>query len=456
MMAKDYFKEITPRSGPMHEPAVADDYEDEVEVPIHKVESRGIRNISHSRTSRSRVGDGMREAPHTHPHGRSGRRVTAWWIWVAAGLSVVVLGGIGLLMMRSTTVTVIPKSHPVVFGPTSSFTAYPNASSGSSLSYTAQTSDLEDSEPVASQGTMYVAPKKASGEITVVNNYSSATVKLIKNTRFSTPDGLIFKTPATVVVPGKKGSVPGSITITVIAEKEGTKYNVGPVAHFTLPGLQTTPAMYTGVYARSNEPMAGGTAGGNEPAIAPATLTAAIATVRGRLEARARAELQSTDAVVIFPDLIHLSYRDMPNTTEAGGGVRIHETAHVEVPAFPKDALARAVAQMVSADTAESASINLVGGKDFAAHYSQSTTTQLGDRPVQFLLSGQALLIWSVDSAALSHALAGRDKTAFQGIVSGFPGIQEARTRVASFWRNTFPSNPSDIKVIIEAPSTTP
>ena len=66
---------------------------------------------------------------------------------------------------------------------------------------------------------------EASGKIVVYNNYSTAGQKLIKDTRFETPNGLIFRIKDAVTVPGKKTvggeTVPGSLEVTVYADKEG-------------------------------------------------------------------------------------------------------------------------------------------------------------------------------------------------------------------------------------------
>ena len=48
--------------------------------------------------------------------------------------------------------------------------------------------------------------QKAQGELTVYNNYSEAPQILIKNTRFQTEDGKIFRIGDSITVPGKTGN----------------------------------------------------------------------------------------------------------------------------------------------------------------------------------------------------------------------------------------------------------
>lgn len=108
--------------------------------------------------------------------------------------------------------------------------------------------------------------RKASGTVTIYNNYSSAPQSLVASTRFETPDGFIFRLTGAVIIPGaivNDGKVtPSSVTAPVLADKGGEAYNIGPVAKFTIPGFKrSAPAKYDGFYAASSEAMRGGFSG---------------------------------------------------------------------------------------------------------------------------------------------------------------------------------------------------
>ncbi|MEK9184029.1 MAG: hypothetical protein AAB890_03070, partial [Patescibacteria group bacterium] len=96
--------------------------------------------------------------------------------------------------------------------------------------------------------------QKASGQIVVYNNYSSAPQTLIANTRFESPNGRIYRIKERIAVPGM-----GSKEVTVYAEEPGEKYNIGLV-DFTIPGLKEGPR-YSKVYARSKTEIKGGISG---------------------------------------------------------------------------------------------------------------------------------------------------------------------------------------------------
>lgn len=378
------------------------------------------------------------------------RRSSRLWMW--AGASVVLLAIVAglLLFFGSTTVTVTPKSRTAILNAATLMALEDASAPAGTLSYTMQIFDLEDSEVVAAQGTTRVE-SKASGSITVVNAYSATPLTFVKTTRFESPQGLIYRAASDVVVPGKKGSTPGTVSVTVVADQPGEKYNIGPTAKFTVPGLKTNSAMYAAVSAKSATAMQGGAAG-DQPGAAPGALEAAVALVRGRLEVKAReaAAGQVKDDTFVFPSLITVTYESQPTTKEAGDSVRIHEKARVEVPAFPKDAFAQAVAKVAFTDI-DNLPVTIEPQDDFSIRaLTGGDATESGT--LDLVASGKALIIWKVDTATLTAALAGKDSSAFQAIVNGFPSVFEANARISPFWKNTFPKEASDIEVKMISP----
>lgn len=458
-MAKDYFQDILPPSDdapkrPNTAAPMPVDESEERSVPIRtftdntsihddeepiepEAPQRSIRNISMTRSRPSRPMPDMRETPPTE------RRRSRWWLWAIAAVGIVVLGVLLLVALRATTVTVTPRSHTLTFDDTSTFTAYPASTAATgTLSYTVQTADFEDSEVVKSTGTVH-AEDKASGQITVYNNYSTSPLHFIKTTRFQSEDGHIFRTPADVTIPGKSGSTPGQVTITVIADEPGEAYNV-PAGKFTIPGLKSSATEYAQVYAQSTAPMSGGFVG-DKPGVSDADKAAALSTIKARLQDKAQAAASSTDGSLVFPQLMTITYADQPSTEEAGGSVRIHQKAHVEIPQLSADTFAN----LVAADVAGSP-VTLEPGTGFGATLKNATSTVLGTNPIQFTLTGSATIVWDINTTELAQSLAGKQQSAFQAIVTQFPGIEEAHARIEPFWKGSFPTDPTKIKIVVE------
>jgi len=115
-------------------------------------------------------------------------------------------------------------------------------------------------------GEKYVE-RKAEGELTIYNAYSSDVQPLVRATRFKTPDGKIYRlvegitVPAAKIVDGK--IVPESTTAKVVADKAGAEYNIGPTERFSIPGFEGGPKFDT-FYASSDKPISGGIIG-NQP-----------------------------------------------------------------------------------------------------------------------------------------------------------------------------------------------
>ncbi|MFZ2887048.1 MAG: hypothetical protein WA021_04485 [Minisyncoccia bacterium] len=444
-MARNYMQDITPNPEP-----------EESRPTFHEPPPRSIRSIRPS-TTRARLAPRPPEErhdfdlgghPHPHPMPPKAGRGKRIGIWIAVAVAVLVVGGAGLLLaFDSTTITVIPRTQTVSFDASSPFTAYPeDQAAPGTISYTVMTQAFEDSATVPASGTEN-AEEQATGKV-VVYNESDDMMRLIKNTRFETMDGLIFRIPNSIEVPAKSGATPGSVEVTVFADQTGPSYNVGPFNKLTLPGLKSSE-LYEKIYAKSAAAFSGGFSG-QRPAVSESVLESARAEVRNRLNEKAQ-ELARTAQGAAFSGLAVVNYETLPPTQEGGGSVRINERATVSIPVFPSDRLAQAIGQAVSA-SAEGQSVSLRFSDGIAAQFAQTASaTDLGLQPVVFTLTGRGQIVWNVDSGALSQALAEKDEAAFQTIIGGFPSIEEARARIMPFWKSRFP-DAGDITVILEDP----
>ena len=455
----------TPALAPKPEPEESEDMSSEMTdddispADIAPPPARGIRNINMPQRSRQRMPSGdMREVP---PVGRGlpprppRKRMSRGWIWALVIVCVFVIGFLALFMFKQTTIDLTPRSQTVTFDQSTPFVAYPTASAATgTLPYTVATTDLSDSDTVAGNGTT-ATQMKASGSITVYNSYSASSVKLVKDTRFQTSTGLIFRTPADIVIPGKSGSTPGHVTVTVVADQAGPQYNVGPVSHFTVPGLQSNPAMYAAIYAQSTGSMTGGFSGDQE-GVAPSDRASAITDIRARLAQKAAQYVlsQNSASAVAFAGLDQIMYTDAQDVDASSSQVQINETAHVQVPVFAADAFASQVAVTMGVVT-DNSPVSLVPGSGYAAQSTDATPVSLGSDPVDFSLSGSATFVWSIDTGTLAQALAGRDQSVFETVIHGFAGIEAARARIEPFWKTSFPSDPSKIKITVESVGAT-
>lgn len=117
----------------------------------------------------------------------------------------------------------------------------------------------EISESFPTTGKKHIV-SKASGKITIYNEYSSSDQKIVATTRFLSKDGHMFRVEDNVTIPGftrvEGKDVPGEVTVDVIADKAGEGFNIGPTS-FTIPGYQGG-MKYSTIYGRSSASMTGG------------------------------------------------------------------------------------------------------------------------------------------------------------------------------------------------------
>ncbi len=107
---------------------------------------------------------------------------------------------------------------------------------------------------------------KASGLITILNEYSDAAQSLVATTRFETSDGKLYRLVEGLTVPGTKTvdgkSVPGTIDARVVADSAGTSFNIGS-GTFMIPGFKGGPK-YEKITARVKTPLTGGSDGDSD------------------------------------------------------------------------------------------------------------------------------------------------------------------------------------------------
>lgn len=458
-MAKDFFSDIrnqpepqrpnVPAPAPAPSPATPDRSIRNISVPARRVPISSPAPRVGGNEIKAEGGPTASLGAYVDSPPRRSRLL----IWLVAVVAVVILAGaVAYVFLGDTVVTVTPRTHQITFDDSTQFTAYPAATSAAgTIAYTTESIVLTDSATVPATGTEQ-AQDKATGTITVYNDYSSAPVRLIKNTRFQSPGGMIFRIPASVEVPGKKGSTSGQISVTVIADQPGESYNIAPADKFTLPGLKSTPEMYTGVWGRSTETFSGGFSG-TKPAIQKDALDKARSDIRARLEEKARSAVaeRNSENTFAFYDLSTVLFESLPTTPEATGSAKVNEKVTITIPLFSKPAFAGSIASAVSAD-AEGNMITLTPGAAFGAKIAGDQKV-LGQDPLTFTLSGNATLVWSIDPGPLSDALAGKDQGAFETVIGSFPSIEKAEASIAPFWRRSFPADPADIKITVVEPT---
>ena len=355
---------------------------------------------------------------------------------------LVVVGSVGVLFAFSgAKVAVTPTQNVVQV--TSTLTA---AAGEGDLPFGVVVVEKTATNSVESESTENVT-QSAQGTITVTNA-QEASQALIKNTRFETPEGLIFRIKDSISVPPQKNGTPGSLTVTVYADEAGERHNVGPTT-FTLPGLKGSDT-YTKVTARSSESMQGGFLGAR-PAVGQATKNAENAKLQSTLESQLKTELQAQvkPGYVLIPGGTAFVYEMQPDTAGVGNSVTLTTKGSARGVVFPEEALARAIAfQSVGTYSGQPLTFKSLDALSLAPN--EGLIPVVGDTTFSFTLTGSTTLVWKIDTSRIAAAVAGKSRSGAHEVLEGFPEVEGALLVLKPFWKNTFPVEPAKITVTIE------
>jgi hypothetical protein len=366
------------------------------------------------------------------------------------GISVACLLGIFFIFMSfgGATVTVFPKQitstlkTEVVASKSASTTA--DQFLFTSTEFTAQAT-----QTVTATGEENVVTK-AGGTITIYNEYSEEEQRLVKNTRFATPDGKIFRIQEAVVVPGltrdaKGNVVPGTRITQVVADEPGKEYNVGST-RFNIPGFEGLP-QYSAFYAQSTSSMAGGF-NGVKKIISDADRNKAERELRETIKADllSQANTQYTDESLVLTDESLTTYETLDEVVD-GEKVTLGMKGTTKGIQIKTSDLAYALAKQdlnsfVDTDVVEIKNLDTLRMRVFASAADTTLST------VRIAVEGDAIFEWQLDETSFKKALAGKKKDTLASIIQTFSSITKAEGNVRPIWNQTFPTNPEKIKII--------
>ena len=372
-------------------------------------------------------------------------------------LFVVIVGGaVGLsAILGKTELTIYPENREPNIS--AEFTSYPDKRAGE-LSYEILTLEATKESQVKASGQIEVE-EQTTGMIEILKSTPGAE-RLIKNTRFRTPDGLVFKIQESVVVPGavrnEAGSLtPGSIQAEVFADDTGEEYNLPSGTTFDVPGFQEGgfTALYEAITARNNEAFTGGFSG-PQFQIDDSELSTARQALQIDLRDNllARIENEKPANFVAFPGAVTVTYNQLPAVEYGQDLVTIKEQAILQIPLFQVNELGSFLAQETIA-TYEGGPVRVDDPSLLTFNYVSATTssTVIANEPsLTFKLTGKPLLIWEYDAESLKRDLVGLPKTAINNAVLAYPGIDGARVHITPFWQRTFPDSTEEITIIEE------
>ncbi len=360
---------------------------------------------------------------------------------VVAVLIIVVLFGLNAFL-GGAIVTVVPKTKDAVVQ--SSFMAYTQPQADQ-LGYELLSLETTGERQVKASGKETVSVR-AEGKLFVYNT-GTASQRLIKNTRFESPDGLIFRIKESIEVPAG-----GKVVADVFGDATGEKYNIQP-AKFTVPGLKGSD-QFNSIYGESTVALSGGFEG-EKYIIDDQELNTAQQALHVELRDKLLAQLQEQkpSGFIVYPDAVTFTYESLPSTEYGDSLATIKEKAILHVPLFNESEFAQFLAKRSVPDYANEP-VKLLDPYSLTFTYTDPLVSQSDISTAQSLdvtLTGNTKIIWAFDEAMLKNALLGKSKSEANQILSGYKSsITSAQSKIKPFWKSSFPNSPDDIIITTE------
>ncbi len=422
---KNYLRDILPKSG-IGIQTVVNRPKDEDEVIYHK----------------------LAESVSEYQKDRGGK----WRIWFIAGGAVLVLSVVLLYAFSSAEVTITPRVDEFQIDGDFSAGKDVATSSADGLSFSVQTVEKTSSQNVTADGQKEV-DQKASGKITVYNNYSTNTQKLIVNTRFETSDGLIYRIDRSIIVPGYKvvdgKIVPGSVEATVFADSPGVKYNIGPT-DFTIPGFKSDSKRYAGFYAHSDSPMINGYSG-MANYLTDAKQKLVKLQIRSELEKEMLIDARASAGNDRFiPNNAYiLEFESLPTSNSANGQVMVQEKAKMTIYSFKVSDLDNFLATKTPFYADMGSSTARITNRD-SLDFAWLSRPNLDSSKIFFHLNGNAQFVWNIDETKIVRSLVGKKRGEIQNVLKQYNEVANATASISPFWQTGLPTDPSKITIIVK------
>lgn len=291
---------------------------------------------------------------------------------------------------------------------------------------------------------------KASGKIVVYNNYSGATQKLVKGTRFVASNGKTYRIQSDIIVPGKAGNVPGSIEVMVYADQAGAEYNTG-LSDFTVPGFKGDPR-YDKFYGRSKMEIMGGFSGMASVASDEDIAGAKISVERSLKEDLLRdASSQVPDGYILYKDAVQISFEDIKDTSSNPKIVTLGENGTLVGVLLKKDSISSEIAKKISAGENKLPPFAVDSIEGLAFSFASNTpSVDAKTKEISFSLSGNVGITYDVDTPSLKNNLVGKSRGDFSSVLSGYSSIKGARiTSFQPIWNRHFPDKAEKISITI-------
>jgi hypothetical protein len=190
---------------------------------------------------------------------------------------------------------------------------------------------------------------------------------------------------------------------------------------------------------------------GNSFGVSEATRKSAVTNIEARLRDSLlrQAQSQKTADSIIFDNASKISFQHLADT--AGADAKhavIHEQGTISSVVFDKKTLGKLLLGDKVSTFGNNVELHGMEGLHFIAAVS-STSPIWQAKPFVFTLTGPIDVAGVVDSNKLLQDILGTRRSDFKKILANYPAIDKATFNIRPFWKSTFPTDSSKVKIEI-------
>ncbi len=371
------------------------------------------------------------------------------------------LSGLAVVVTLLVLYFILPKAEIIIYPKTESVNEELSVTAGKGVSKVdvtqnkipAQLIQLEKKETkeFLTSGERQVN-EKATGKISIYNEYSSSPQTLVEKTRFVSEEGKVFRTLKTVVVPGAKIQdgkiVPSSVEVEVVADQPGEEYNIGP-SRFAIPGFAGTPK-YNAFYGKSFSAMTGG-ASGLRKVITQEDFDNNKEKIWSELKTSLEQELKSQvpEGMKIlegsfFEELVSVESSASVGSPAETFSLTVKGVAKIIL--FDEDDILTLIKQKIADRLSENKKLV----EDQINFIYQNIKVDFARQQITFRVIFNGKIVWLIKQDELKKELAGKKEEAIKEIFDRQTEVSQAKVVFWPFWVSRVPANIDKIKIIIE------
>lgn len=373
-------------------------------------------------------------------------------LWLIASICLLALFFGISIVFSSATVIITPKTEKITFD-NDLYIAKINSSSTADLSFEVLKVKQTVSDTIEATEEKEVN-QKATGKIIIYNSYSTASQRLINNTRFESNKGKIYRINSSVVVPGLRKIdgkiVPGSIEATVFADQAGEDYNLKAAdltGDFKIPGFKGDPR-YEAFYARLKDDILGGYIG-KQMVISDGVRKTTEDSLKTKLNEQLLKELYAVkpENFLFLKNGYSVDYIKLPDTTE-DGKVKINIEGDLSGIVFNNTKLSKYIATK-KIDSFDGLPTELIPSSDLLATFNAKDNINLWkNSAIEIKLSGDATIKWLYDGDAIKKDLAGKSESDIRNLVTKYKdSVDSIQVIFKPVWTRYIPDNTNKIKI---------